>query len=250
MELFLQLLVNSVVVGSVAALVTLGFSLILNVTNTLHFAHGSIYTASAYVVYLTGVVLAWPAPIAVLLGIAGAVALGVLSEVIVYAPLRRPGIMPRAILISSLGILILVQNAIALAFGSDVKSLAAGYRSPVYEIGPVVITGTRILIVVTAVVGSLSLAAFLRFSRWGRVLRAVASNPLLAEISGIDRRKVYILTFAAGSALAAPAAILLAFDTGLSPSSGIFAVLLAVTAAIIGGVGSLPGSLLGAYVVA
>jgi branched-chain amino acid transport system permease protein len=250
MELLAQLLVNSIVVGSIAALVALGFSLILQVTGTLHFAHGAVYAASAYVVYALGSVLGIAVPLALVAALTAALALGVLAELIVYRPLRDAGAAPRTLLMGSLALMILIQNVLGLAFGNDVKTLAVGYQPTTYTFGPVLITSTKLLILATSAIGCGLLALALYGTSWGLRLRALASNPLLAEMSGINRRRTYLLTFALGSALAAPAGILVAFDTGLAPTIGTFAILLAITAVVVGGVGSFAGTILGSYLVA
>jgi branched-chain amino acid transport system permease protein len=249
-ELFAQLLLNSIVVGSIAALVALGFALILQVTGTLHFAHGGVYAVSAYVVYLLASVLGQPIPLALLAAFAIAVGLGVVAELVVYRPLRDSGAAPRTLLMGSLALMLLIQNVLSLAFGSDVKTLAVGYRPATYEVGPLTITSTKLLIIATAAIGCGLLALALYRTPWGLRLRALASNPALAEMSGIHRGRTYLLTFALGSGLAAPAGILVAFDTGLAPTIGTFVVLLAITAVVIGGMGSFVGTIFGSFVVA
>lgn len=250
MELLAQLLLNSLVVGSIAALVALGFALILQVTGTLHFAHGAVYASSAYVVYLLTSVLTLPLPVALLAALLVALVLGLLTELLVYRPLRAAGAAPRTLLMGSLALMIFIQNVLSLAFGNDVKTLAIGYRPAIYELGPVVITSTKLLIVATSVVCCGLLALTVYRTQWGLTLRALASNPPLAETSGIDRGRTYLLTFALGSALAAPAGVLVGFDSGLAPTIGTFVVLLAITAVVVGGVGSFAGTIFGAYAVA
>jgi branched-chain amino acid transport system permease protein len=250
MDLLAQLLVNSGVVGSIAALVAVGFALILQVTGTLHFAHGGVYAASAYAVYLFGSVLGLPLVVALMGAVVVAIGLGVLSELVVYRPLRDAGAPSRTLLMGSLALMLLMQNGLSLAFGNDVKTLAVGYRPATYELGPLVITSTRLIIVATSVVACGLLALGLYRTPWGLQLRALASNPTLAEMSGINRRWTYLLTFALGSALAAPAGVLVAFDTGLAPTIGTFVVLLAITAVVVGGMGSFAGMIFGAYLVA
>jgi branched-chain amino acid transport system permease protein len=250
MELFAQLLVNSVVVGSSVTLVALGFSLILTVTGTLHFAHGAVYAASAYVVYFISSVLGAPVPLGLASALAVGLAIGVGSELVVYRPLRDIGVAPRMLLVGSLALLILIQNVLSLLFGSDVKTLAVGYRPEIYHVGPVVLTSTRLVVVGVAIVLAGLLAVAVYRTEIGLRLRALASNPLLAEMSGINRRRAFLLTFALGSALAAPAGVLAAFDAGLTPTLGVSVTLLAVTAVIIGGVGSFVGAIVGSYLVA
>lgn len=250
MELFAQLLANSLVVGSSVALVALGFSLILTVTGTLHFAHGAVYAASAYVVYFISSVLGAPVPVGLASALLVGLAIGIGSELLVYRPLRDIGVAPRMLLVGSLALLILIQNLLSLLFGSDVKTLAVGYRPEIYVFGPVILTSTRLVVVGVAIVLATLLALAVYKTEIGLRLRALASNPLLAEMSGINRPRAFLLTFALGSALAAPAGVLAAFDAGLTPTLGVSVTLLAVTAVIIGGVGSFFGAIVGSYLVA
>lgn len=243
-----QLLVNGVVAGSLHALVACSFSLILGTTGTFHFAHGVVYATGAYLAFLAGA-LGAPLPAAVLAGVAGAAVLGVAIEVVVYRPLRRIAASPLVVLIASLGTLIVLENSIAILFSTDAKVLEGFPRRP-FIVGPVGFTSLHVTMVAAGLLGFVGLQLFLRKSRTGQAIRAVANNPEMAEVVGIDTRRVFLLVFALGSALAAPASILIMLDRGATPDMGMEAILIAAIAVIVGGIGSVPGAALGAFLIA
>ena len=247
MDLFAQLLVNGVIAGSLYALVACSFGLILGTTGTFHFAHGVVYAAGAYGAYFAagrGLPL-WAAAGA---GIAAAALLGVLIELIVYRPLRKIAASPLVILVASLGTLIVLENAIAIGFSTAAKILE-GFPRKVLIVGGVGFTTLHVTMVAVSLVVFLALLAFLRWTRTGRAIRAVATSPEMAEIVGIDTGRVFLLVFAIGSAMAAPAAILIMMDRGATPDMGMEAILIAAIAVIVGGIGSVPGAALGALII-
>lgn len=247
MDLFAQLLVNGVIAGSLYALVACSFGLILGTTGTFHFAHGVVYAAGAYGAYFAAS-RGLPLWAAVGVGIAGAALLGVLIEIVVYRPLRKIAASPLVILIASLGTLIVLENAIAIGFSTDAKVLEGFPRRGVI-VGGVGFTTLHVTMVAVSLVVFLGLLAFLRWTRTGRAIRAVANSPEMAEIVGIDTGRVFLLVFAIGSALAAPAAILIMMDRGGTPDMGMEAILIAAIAVIVGGIGSVPGAALGALII-
>jgi branched-chain amino acid transport system permease protein len=245
--LVLQLLANGLVSGSLYALVAVGFGLILGTTRTFHFAHGVVYTAGAYVAFLASATLGLPLAAAAVAGIVGAAALGLAIEAVVYQPLRVRGASPLAILIASLGTLILLENVIAMAFSTDAK-LLTGFPVARMEMGGVGFTSLHLTTVGLAAVLIGALLLFLYRTAPGRAIRAVANNPEMAEIVGIETRRLFLLVFAVGSGLAAVPAILLTMDRGATPDMGMEAILVAAIAVIVGGLGSLPGAVLGAVI--
>jgi branched-chain amino acid transport system permease protein len=234
LDLFAQLVVNGIVAGSLYALVACSFGLILGTTGTFHFA------ASA---------LALPLVAATGAGIAGAALLGLGIELVIYRPLRRLAASPLVVLIASLGTLIALENLIAIVFSTDAKVLE-GFPRRTFIAGGVGFTILHVTMVAVSAVALLGLLAFLRWTRAGQCIRAVANNPEMAVIVGIDTPRVFLLVFALGSALAAPAAILILLDRGATPDMGMEAILIAAIAVIVGGIGSLPGAILGSFILA
>ncbi len=229
-----QYIVNGLCAGALFGLTALGLSLIYNVTNVFHFAHGAVYTSAAYLLFLFACKTSIGAAPATILALTLAILLGVLMDRFFYAPLPA-GVRRTVPIITSFGIYIVIVNLIALGFGNDTQILHPGVEKT-FEIGPVIVT--RIQAIQASVFALLFLltALLLKFSRYGRLIRAVSDNRKLAEALGLDIKKARLLAFSYGSGLAAAAACLSALETGMDPYMGLAATLSAVVAMIFGGV--------------
>jgi len=139
---------------------------------------------------------------------------------------------------------------LAIIFTPDPLRMDVGWLADSVQLGPIFLTRLHLVSVGTAIIGFLALMAFLKYSLWGQAIRAVSSSPEMARTVGIDLRRVHLLTYAVGSAISAPAGILLAMDVGAEPYRGTTFVLLASVAVIMGGIGSIPGAALGALFLA
>ena len=245
MDLLLQLLATGLVVGSLYALCALGWGLIYGTTLHFHVAHGAVFSLAAYFAYVGQQVLDLPLLVAVVVAILAAAVAGLLIDLLLYQQLERRGALRTSLFIASLGLLILIENLLSIVFTPDPMRLDVGMLDSSLIIGPVFLTHLHVLTIVLAVVGYLALMLFLKRSRWGQAIRAVSSSPEMARTVGIDLKRVHLLTYAIGSALAAPAGILVAMDVGAEPFRGTRFVLLASVAVIMGGIGSIPGALLG-----
>ena len=245
MDLILQLLATGLVVGSLYALCALGWGLIYGTTLHFHVAHGAVFAVAAYYAYAAQKLLHLPLLAAVAGAILAAAATGLLIDLLVYQQLEKRGAFRTSIFIASLGILIVLENVLAVVFTPDPMRMDIGALNTAVVIGPVFLTYLHILTVVLAVVGYVLLTAFLNRSRWGQAIRAVSSNPEMARTVGINLAKVHLLTYAIGSAISAPAGILVAMDVGAEPFRGTRFVLLASVGVIMGGIGSIPGAMLG-----
>ena len=242
---FQQSIANGIVAASVYALIALGFSLIYGTTRFFHFAHGAVYTAGAYLAYALIVQSHAPLWAAVPAAVVLASLLGMLTEVGVYRPLRKRSAGTLVLLIASLGLYVGLQNLISLFYGDGIRTMRTG---PVRE--GIAVLGARItpiqLLTIAAAVGLFVVVGLaLAYSRLGRALRAVANDPELARVAGIDTDRCVLFAFGLGSALAAVAAILISLDVDITPTMGMNALLMGVVATIIGGVGSIPGVALG-----
>lgn len=245
MELLGQLMINGLASGAIYALIAVGFGVVYNATGVFHLAHGAVVTFAAYVFYLALVVLHLWLPLACLLTVAAAAFLGCLIERLIYEPLRAKGAKPFALMIASLGFLVALQNVFAIAFGTDIRTVwTAGLK--VYRLGPLTVTSLHLAVAVVALATFLLLQVFLTRSKHGRAIRALADNPALAVVIGINTSRAYLLVLALGSALAAVAAMLFSCDVGVEPDMGFAIVFLSAVAVITGGAGYLPGALLGA----
>lgn len=240
---------NGLNAGATCALVALGFGLIFHVCGFFHFAHGGVYALGAYAAYALIRLLGWPIWCAVPSAILIAALAGATIDLFVYRPLQRIRATPLAILIASLGLLLVIQNGLSFAFGDDTKSFRVGDVSEGYSFLGARITTIQVVTILTVIVVFGSLNFLFSFSGFGKRLRAVANDPELATVFGVNTKSVVTITFMLGSVVAGLAAILAAFDTDLTPVMGFKALLGAVVAVIVGGRGSIPGILLGGLLV-
>ncbi len=243
-----QLLVNGLIAGSIYALIALGFGLIYSTTRFFHFAHGAVYAVGSYLTYagwLWGLSLYVAIPLAVI----GTSLLGALLDIAVYRPLRKKGASSLILLLASLGLFIVIQNLISLIFGDDTKTIRSGAVTEGLPIFDARITPIQITIIAVSAVLLALCSLFMRRTKIGKAMRAVANDPELARVVGIESDQIVLFTFVLGSALAAIAAILISLDTDMTPMMGFYALLMGVVAVIAGGVGSIPGSALGGLLV-
>lgn len=246
----MQIIINVLLAAAIYSQISLGFTLLYRTCGFIHFAHGAIFTLGAYFTYLYASILGLNLFISIPLAILSAMLIGILIELIVYRPLRRKGTTPLILLLSSLGIYIVLQNLISMIFGDDTKTLRSGIVQEGIEIFGARITPIQILIVIVSMVLLVACWALMKYTKMGRAMRAVASDPNLALVSGIDTDKVILFAFALGSALAAVAAILISYDIDMTPTMGMNALMMGVVAVIVGGVGSIPGAALGGFLLA
>lgn len=248
--MFPQLLLNGLIAGSIYALVALGFALIYKTVRFFHFAHGVVYTAGAYIAWtivngLMGSGAGWF--LGIVAGIAGAAIIGILIDRVVYLPLRSRKAPDMVFLIASFGVFIFLQNLFQLIYGAQILTMRTGpvkEGRQLWQSGPV-ITNTQILIMVVSMASLAGLWVFVRKTRFGRAIRAVAEDPVGASVSGICSEKVILGSFGIGSAMAGLAGMLISLETNIEPTMGMNAILKGIIASIIGGIGSIPGAVLG-----
>ncbi len=248
MTLFLQLMLNGLASGALYALIAIGFALIYNATRMLHLAHGAVFAFGGYVLYVCTEWLGLPVAIGFVAAVIAAGGLGAAMEVLVYRKLRAQSSKPAAILVASLGLLIFCQAVYGIVFGTDTLSIE---NAPLhtYTFSGLVVTQLHLVVAMVALVVFPLLHLFLVRTRYGRSIRALADNPSLATVFGVDTDRVYIYIFVIGSGLAAIAAGLISFDSGVRPTMGFSIMFIALVAVIIGGIGYLPGAAAGGLIV-
>lgn len=244
--MFNQLLLNGILAASIYALVGLGFALIYNTTRFFHFAHGVVYTAGAYFTYALSVLMGLPLFLSIIISVGLTTLLGILMEISIYRPLRKKEANSLVLLIASLGIYIVLQNLISMIFGDDTKTIRSGEVKEGINIFGAYITPIQITIILVSCFLIIATYLILSKTKMGKMMRAVANDPWLADASGIESDRVILFTFATGSALAGIAGILISLDIDMTPTMGLHALMMGVVAVIVGGVGSIPGVLLGA----
>ena len=245
--IFNQLVFNSLIIGSIYALVACGFSLIYATNSFVHFAHGASVVASAYFLYVGFHTWHLPFVVSCLLTLIFSALLGLAMHRVVYRPLQDRGSSNIVLLVASVGLLTLIENTVLLVFGADVKSL--GYL-PVREgmnLLGAVITPLQIVIIIVSLILMVLLYVFMQHTTLGRDMRAVADHKELASIVGIDEKKIASYAFMLGSALAGIAGIFISLEQNLEPSMGTTLMTKGFTGAVIGGVTSVPAAILGSY---
>ena len=245
-DVALQLVVNGLMAGAVLAVPAIGFSTIYAVLRFTNFAVGGMATVGAYAGYLANVGLGWPLPAALAAGTAAAGLMGLLCD---EAALRR--LRPRggfAAAIASVALAIVLENAARFAWGNDLLA----YDTPLardWEVGPVRVGPQQAENALWSLLIMAALFLFLRFTRTGKMMRAVADNPALADLKGIDPNLVARLATVAGMGLAGFGGMLIGLDTGIDPLLGFRVMLSVFAAAVVGGLGSIPGAVAGAMLV-
>lgn len=244
-----QLLLNGIIAGSIYSLVALGFALIYQTVRFFHFAHGAVYTFGAYFAYLFYIQLGLDQLIAFPLACVATMLLGVLLEAGIYKPMRNRRATDLTLLIASLGLYIVLQNIISMVWGDDTKTMRTGEVVEGHEFLGARITDIQIVIIVTSIFLIALMALMLSKTKFGKALRALANDPELARLSGINSDRYIMYAFAIGSFFAAIASILISFDTDMTPTMGFNALVMGVIAVIVGGIGSLPGAALGGLLI-
>lgn len=243
----LSYLVNGISLGSVYAIIALGYTMVYGIAKMLNFAHGDVIMVGAYVA-LTMMMSAGAHPmIAVLAAIVVCTVLGVVVERIAYRPLREAA-SPLAVLITAIGVSYLLQNVVLLIFGSNPKSFQSVINFPDLKLagGNLVITSETIVTIVSCIVIMVVLTAFINKTKPGQAMLAVSEDKGAAQLMGINVNRTIALTFAIGSGLAAIAGVLLCSSyPSLSPYTGSMPGIKAFVAAVFGGIGSIPGAMIG-----
>jgi branched-chain amino acid transport system permease protein len=244
-----QVVITGFVVGAAYGLVATSFALICHAVRFFHLAHAATYTVAAYLTLYLLITLSLPALLAIPLAIVGTGLLGYLMYVVVYLPLQNRSSSPAILLLSSLGILTVLQGIISLNFGDAIQSIRISGAQLGFNLAGARVTSIQVLTGIVSVALSWALWMWLRYSRVGLVLRALANDEELSRVFGVQRVRMSQLALVLGSALAGVAAILNAYDTDLTPMMGFRVVLVGIVAAIVGGIGSIPGAYAGGLLI-
>lgn len=243
--MYAQVLAGGLVIGAAYGLVAVSFSIIYHTARFFHLAHAATYTVAAYLTLVFVATLSLPPFLGIALAIAMTSLSGCLMYVIVYRPLERRATTPAVLLLASLGILIVMQGGVSLIFSDAIQTISTANAPPGLEVFGARLTQTQISTLFAGVCLTLTLWLWLIRSRLGMILRALANDPELSRIVGVNTDEATLIAFGIGSAMVAAAAVLSAYDTDLTPMMGFRAVLIGIVAAIVGGIGSVPGGFLG-----
>ena len=247
MSLFFSQLFNGLQTGSVFALVALGYSMVYGIILLLNFAHGDIIMVGAYTAFYAMTTFHLHPIFSVVLAILVSTALGVMIEKVAYTPLRQA---PRlSLLITAIGISFLLENGAQLLFGADTKSMDPIITGSVTFSG-ITISYAAMMTIVVSIVVMLLLTLLVQKTKLGKAMRAVSEDMGAAQLMGISLNKTISFTFAVGSALAGIGSILyLCAYPQASPTMGSMLGLKAFVAAVLGGIGSIPGAMIGGFAI-
>lgn len=245
---FITQVLNGLQLGSIYALVALGYTMVYGIILLLNFAHGDIIMVGAYISWLVMSKLGLNPAIAVVLSIVGCMLLGVLIDKVAYAPLRDA---PRlSILITAIGVSYFLENGSQLLFGADAKVVPAYTSVSNIQVGDLTLSFSAIVTVVVTAVATVVLTFLVQKTKLGKAMRAVSEDMGAARLMGINVNTTISFTFTVGSALAGIGAVLYCMAyTQASPTMGIMLGTKAFVAAVLGGIGSIPGAVIGGLLV-
>ena len=244
----LRQIINGLQAGSIYALVALGYSMVYGIIMLLNFAHGDIIMIGAYIAWLCMARFALNPVFAVVFAVIGCVLLGVTIEKVAYKPLRSS---PRiSLLITAIGISFLLENAAQMIFGAGAQVIPPFFSVPNPSIGSIEIPGTAIVTIVVTAISMIGLTLLIQKTKMGKAMRAVSEDTGAAQLMGININRTISFTFAIGSALAGIGSVLYctAYPQAYA-TMGSMLGLKAFVAAVLGGIGSIPGAMIGGFAI-
>ncbi len=247
MKNVIEQLINGLSTGSIYALIALGYTMVYGIARMINFAHGDIIMVGAYALYVGVSLMNLPIAAAILLSIIVCAVLGITVEKVAYKPLRKAP--PLAVLITAIGVSFLLQNLALLIFKATPIPFQSVIQVPSVSIGGITISGVTIVTLVMTLISMVILTLFINQTRAGSAMRAVSEDKGAAELMGINVNRTISQTFAIGSVLAAIAGILYICQyQSLRPTLGALPGIKAFVAAVLGGIGNVPGAMLGGIV--
>ncbi len=244
---FVQYLISGLSLGSVYALIALGYTMVYGIAKMLNFAHGDVIMIGAFTTYTVCSTMGLPTAAGVLAAAVLCTLLGVCIEKVAYKPLRKAA-SPLAVLITAIGVSYLLQNIALLIFGTNTKAFASVVSLDAIKLadGQITFTGETIVTIIACIVIMAGLMLFIKKTKAGQAMLAVSEDKGAAQLMGINVNGTIALTFAIGSALAAIAGVLLCSSyPSLNPYTGSMPGIKAFVAAVFGGIGSIPGAFIG-----
>ncbi len=246
---FLSYLINGVSLGSIYAIIALGYTMVYGIARMLNFAHGDVIMVGAFAIFTAVSTLGLPSLAGILIAVLVCTVLGLAIETVAYRPLR--GASSLAVLITAIGVSYLLQNVALLIFGSNARQFTSVVHIPNVKLagGALSISGETIVTIASCLLIMIALTTFINRTKIGQAMLAVSEDRGAATLMGINVNKTIAVTFAIGSALAAIAgALLCSTYPSLTPYTGSMPGIKAFTAAVFGGIGSIPGALLGGII--
>ena len=247
MHQFFQQLINGVSLGSIYALIALGYTMIYGIIKLINFAHGDIYMLGAYFGFYATTTLGLPFIPAIIFSMACAAIAGIIIERIAYRPMRNA---PRiAILITAIGVSFFLEYGMILLVSPQPRTFPAVFNATVYNMGPLVANSQQLVILLSSIILMAVLTYIVNKTKAGKAMRAVSIDADAARLMGINIDRVISTTFALGSALAAAGGVLVGvYYNSIDPLMGMMPGLKAFVAAVLGGIGIIPGAMIGGII--
>jgi len=246
--MFVQFIINGIIIGSIYSLVSLGFAIVYNTTRIFHIAYGVLYMFCPYMILTFYTSLGYPLLFSFFIAIAITVVLSLLMEFVIYKPLSKKNSSNNIIMISSIGIMIVVINTIAMLYGNETKILNPDISETI-SLGNIIITYTQLAQFLISLFLLVVFLLFLKFSKFGIKARAMRDDDILCSVFGNDIYKMRLTLFTISAFFAAVGGGLVAYDVGMDPYVGMPMLLNAVVALIIGGVGRFEAPILGGFII-
>lgn len=248
MQIFMQQLINGLSLGSIYALLALGYTMIYGIIKIIHFAHGDVYMLGAFFGYYTINVWHFNFIMALFGSMIFCALVGMLIEFVAYRPLRHSSRI--GVLITAIGVSYFLENGMSVLFSGDTRDFPQVIKQVNYEWFGIRITNIQLLIFATTIILMIILQLIVKKTKMGRAMRAAAADPVAAELMGININGTISFVFAIGSAMAGAAGVLIGlYYNSIEPTMGLTPGIKAFVAAVVGGVGSIPGAAVGAVII-
>lgn len=248
MQIFMQQLINGLSLGSIYALLALGYTMIYGIIKIIHFAHGDVYMLGAFFGYYTINVWHFNFIMALFGSMIFCALVGMLIEFVAYRPLRHSSRI--TVLITAIGVSYFLENGMSVLFSGDTRDFPQVIKQVNYEWFGIRITNIQLLIFATTIILMIILQLIVKKTKMGRAMRAAAADPVAAELMGININGTISFVFAIGSAMAGAAGVLIGlYYNSIEPTMGLTPGIKAFVAAVVGGVGSIPGAAVGAVII-
>ena len=247
---FINYLINGISLGSVYAIIALGYTMVYGIAKMLNFAHGDVIMIGSYVIFAIVSMASMPVWLGIIISIVACTVLGITIEAIAYRPLRQAS-SSLAVLITAIGVSYFLQNVALLIFGANTKAFSSvvTIKALSFADGAITITGETVVTIISCIVIMVVLTLFVNKTKAGQAMLAVSEDKGAAQLMGINVNGTISLTFAIGSGLAAIAGMLLCSSyPSLTPYTGSMPGIKAFVAAVFGGIGSIPGALIGGII--
>ena len=248
MQIFMQQLINGLSLGSIYALLALGYTMIYGIVKIIHFAHGDVYMLGAFFGYYTINVWHFNFIMALFGSMIFCALVGMLIEFVAYRPLRHSSRI--AVLITAIGVSYFLENGMSVLFSGDTRDFPQVIKQVNYEWFGIRVTNIQLLIFATTIILMIILQLIVKKTKMGRAMRAAAADPVAAELMGININGTISFVFAIGSAMAGAAGVLIGlYYNSIEPTMWLTPGIKAFVAAVVGGVGSIPGAAVGAVII-